>query len=149
MTPWIDIIVAAAAVWAYRIGRGRGFGQEAWRLLRLFFPALFGIGLYKAMGGLLTRLPGLGDRAGDFWGFLLVTAGGLALMHRLRGKARTWFIAWGNSRPRLWGGVTGALRSLLVSGFVLFAMVLCPVKPIRSLAIGGSYLARLLRELLA
>lgn len=142
--PWIDILVVAAAAWGARVGRRRGLGREMWRIFRRLFPALFGFGLYRAMAAMLVKLPGLREGPARFWGFVIIFAAVMALMHKGRSRFRDGFIAWGNRRPASWGAVAGCLRSLLTSGLVVFVLSMFPLGYVRQTVESGSWLVRFL-----
>jgi uncharacterized membrane protein required for colicin V production len=145
--PWIDIFIGLAAAFGGYMGRKRGFGRELWRILRRLFPAIFGFGLYRAMGAMLVKLPGIGQGAARFWGFILIFSAVMILMHKGRSRVRTWLINWGQNRPDSWGMAAGVFRSLMTSALVLFLLSMIPIEPLRNAVMDSSWLAPLLQRL--
>lgn len=145
--PWIDLLVALAAMIGAKTGRKKGFGLEAWRILRRLFPAIFGFGLYKAMAAMLVKLPGLQQGPARFWGFILIFVAVMLLMHKGRSRFKKRFTEWGNRRPKVWASYAGAVRSLMTSFLALFLLSLFPLGIVRNTVLQGSWLVHLFQYL--
>lgn len=141
--PWIDLLIFLAAAFAARKGRERGVGLELWRIFRRLFPAIFGFGLYRAMAAMLVKLPGLGQGAARFWGFILIFGAVMMLMHKGRSRFKTSLTAWGKKRPASWGMTAGVIRSLMTSTLVLTLLTMVPLDVLHAAVMNASWMARL------
>lgn len=146
--PWIDLLILLAAAFAARKGRERGVGLELWRILRRLFPAIFGFGLYRAMAAMLVKLPGLGQGAARFWGFILIFAAVMMLMHKGRSRFKVSLTTWGKKRPASWGRTAGVIRSLMTSALVLTLLAMVPLDALHHAVMNASWLARLFNRFL-
>lgn len=145
--PWIDVVILVAALIGALTGRKRGLGKELWIILRRLFPAIFGLGLYTAMAAMLTKLPGVGSVASQFWGFILVYGAVFTLMHKGRSRVKNRMIDWGKDQPKSRAAIAGSIRSLIGSSLILFVLAMLPISAVRESIQNASWYATLLHKL--
>ena len=143
----LDIPILIYSLWGAVVGRRKELSLMIYRLFRTLVAITCGMGLFKTIGRLISKLLG-GFFLADSLGFVISVFASLLILRALKKVIQTGVDRQiGPDPARIWGAAAGFFINLIVSGALIITVYLSHAGRLQSLLLRHSVLLRALSDL--
>ncbi len=145
----VDVAVLAYMAYGLVMGYVRGMAKEVPWALGWAVSLLTGTGIYRWTTRGMEQLSEATGLTFGIVGLIFVFVGGYFLVRRIRWRIRTYLeTRFTDAKIQKTGGmIAGAVRTLLLSSFLIIFVMLLPVGPLRAPLKEGSFFGRVLNRI--